>query len=153
MAASPAVFALVGTCAGGTGLRKMLRGGKQEKQQSGSFPAEGNSPSGIRENQGGGAVEQEEKQQQGIRVPAQSAGEGKPQFFAQPGQTADPDCPGNAKAQRRPQADITAEVQQMAAVVPIAQMPECIQKPANHKLQTRPEQGGQEEYGERTAFF
>lgn len=131
----------------------MLRGGKQEKQQSGSSPAEGNSPSGIRENQGGGTVEQEKKQQQGICVPAQSAGEGKPQFFAQPGQTADPDCPGNAEAQRGPQADITAEVQQMAAVVPIAQMPECIQKPANHKLQTCPEQGGQEEYSERTAFF
>lgn len=90
MAASPAVFAFPGTSSG-TGLSRMLRGGKQEKQQSGSFPAKGNTPSGIRKNQGGGAVEQEDKQQQGIRVPAQSAGEGKPQFFAQPGQPANPD--------------------------------------------------------------
>ena len=57
MAASPAVFAFPGTLSG-TGLSRMLRGGKQEKQQSGSFPAKGNTPSGIRKNQGGGAVEQ-----------------------------------------------------------------------------------------------
>lgn len=66
------------------------------------------------------------------------------EFFQKRRKQADPERPGNSKSGGRGKADITAEVRKITGVIPVTQMPECIEQPANGEFKSRAKQRGKE---------
>lgn len=75
-----------------------------------------------------------------------------PQLCKQAGEHADPENPGDSKAKCGIEADISFIIERIAAIVPVAQIPDRVKEPPDQKFQSGADEQREGERSDRVLF-